>query len=346
VSRALAIAAAATLLLTACDRAPAPAPAPTLTPATTPASATPSPTATPASTPPAVRGVPAPAAWEPDALAPVEMSAPGQDIVWALLTSIDGPALFRSTNRGDTWESRGLPPGIARGQVSFLGDREGWLGASGPASVRCPEATLVLWRTTDAGDTWTQVTTRDAGGALCAGTVSFVSPTTGFLGGARSNGGVTLYRTDDGGGTWRAAAALPGIDAAGGALSLGTVRAFGSTLLLVTNPFAAPQSQGRRIVYRSTDGGATWSRLAETGASLGLASASRWIVLDAPGESRESTDAGATWHPFVTDYSQASPIPPVVHFAGANVGYATTRSTIQRTIDGGVHWTRIPTPDR
>jgi photosystem II stability/assembly factor-like uncharacterized protein len=31
-------------------------------------------------------------------------------------------------------------------------------------------------------------------------------------------------------------------------------------------------------------------------------------------------------------------------FGDANVGYATVRGSIQRTTDGGAHWTAIKTP--
>ncbi|HTJ59582.1 MAG TPA: hypothetical protein VL333_00155, partial [Candidatus Saccharimonadales bacterium] len=57
-----------------------------------------------------------------------------------------------------------------------------------------------------------------------------------------------------------------------------------------------------------------------------------------------TTDGGATWHSFTTDYQQAAPVPPVITFGDAQVGYATVRGAIQRTIDGGAHWSAIRTP--
>ncbi len=35
---------------------------------------------------------------------------------------------------------------------------------------------------------------------------------------------------------------------------------------------------------------------------------------------------------------------PFVVFGDAEVGYATVRGSIQRTVDGGAHWERIDTP--
>jgi len=47
---------------------------------------------------------------------------------------------------------------------------------------------------------------------------------------------------------------------------------------------------------------------------------------------------------YTTDYSQAAPIAPQIVFGDAMVGYATVRGEIQRTTDGGAHWTKIKTP--
>ena len=327
--------AALALLLVGCDRT-RPAPTAGATSASTP-SATASASATPTvrATATSFAGVPAPTTWEPDSLAPIAMSAPGRDTVWALLNSIAGPALFRSTNRGDTWESRGMPPAAARADLTFIDDREGWLAADGVTSARCPQATLVLWHTRDAGDTWTAATTATADGPLCRGVVSFVDAKRRFLGGTAANGGAVLYRTTDAGARWTV------VD---GAPSLSSVRAVDAALLGV-GALPGALGPGKRLVARSTDG-ATWARLAEVDTSVGIVTASRWIVLGGPGGFIETVDSGATWHPFDTDYGQASPVAPVVLFGDAAVGYATTRSTIQRTTDGGAHWSRIPTPGR
>jgi photosystem II stability/assembly factor-like uncharacterized protein len=58
----------------------------------------------------------------------------------------------------------------------------------------------------------------------------------------------------------------------------------------------------------------------------------------------ETGDSGAGWHPFTTDYAQAPPIAPEIVFGDGRVGYATVRGAIQRTLDGGAHWTGIKTP--
>lgn len=99
-------------------------------------------------------------------------------------------------------------------------------------------------------------------------------------------------------------------------------------------------------VYRSHDGGSTWTYAASipSGGTLAIVTASHWLRIGPVGGSFESTDAAATWHEYTTDYSQAAPIAPDIVFADANVGYATVRGGLQRTVDGGARWTKLKTP--
>ena len=72
--------------------------------------------------------------------------------------------------------------------------------------------------------------------------------------------------------------------------------------------------------------------------------ATRWLVVGTPGGSQETTDSGASWHSYASDYRQAAPVAPAITFADERVGYATVRGAIQRTDDGGVHWRDLRTP--
>ena len=42
-----------------------------------------------------------------------------------------------------------------------------------------------------------------------------------------------------------------------------------------------------------------------------------------------------------SDYQTAAPIPPQIACGDANTGYATSRGTLARTTDGGVHWSYL-----
>jgi photosystem II stability/assembly factor-like uncharacterized protein len=127
-------------------------------------------------------------------------------------------------------------------------------------------------------------------------------------------------------------------------MQLGRVRAFGSALLV---PATVATAGGPAThVYRSLDGGATWTVAASTpnGGSLAFVTISRWLRLGPAGASFESTDGGTSWHAFASDYSNAAPIPPDVVFGDPMIGYATVRGGLQRTVDGGAHWTTLKTP--
>ena len=71
-------------------------------------------------------------------------------------------------------------------------------------------------------------------------------------------------------------------------------------------------------------------------------------VLDDPSTVQASfgtTGPDAVWHTYATDYQQgAVPVSPNVVFASASVGYAAVRFSLQRTVDGGEHWTALRMP--
>jgi photosystem II stability/assembly factor-like uncharacterized protein len=225
--------------------------------------------------------------------------------------------------------------------LSFITDREGWL------ATEC--SAVGILHTVDAGATWERLGSDGIVGGRCVAP-SFADPNHGFLSASDQNNHPLIYRTSDGGRTWAASDRFrnpPGYteQPGGYGLQAGLVRAFGTALLVPVSGDQAGSSVD--YVYRSTDGGATWSYLAtdrNQGGTLALVTASRWIQIIAPGQSVETTDGGATWHPYASDYTQAAPVAPIVMFADDQVGYLTVRGEIQVTHDGGVHWTYLKTP--
>jgi photosystem II stability/assembly factor-like uncharacterized protein len=290
-----------------------------------------------------------------------QLSAPSSDVVWAFVA--DG-VLFRSTDRGDTWEQRPLPPYHGGGgppEVSFADAQDGWYTTGGVPETECNGAGEQVWRTTDGGATWQVVAavSGPAGGsgiayAQCKQGLSFIDSTHGFLDSWDDSHQPTIYRTSDGGRTWTGASLAdpPGYitEGAGTALRAGLVRAFGSTLVVPAwglQPGVQQAGLLNEYVYRSLDGGTTWHYLAKApnaADSVTFITASRWLQLIEPDQSMETTDSGRSWHSFPTDYSQAAPIAPEVSFGDPLVGYATVRGTILRTTDGGAHWVMINTP--
>ena len=123
----------------------------------------------------------------------------------------------------------------------------------------------------------------------------------------------------------------------------GRVKTFGSSLLVGALGLSGT---GKEYAFRSSDG-ANWT-YASTGPILQIdivfVTAARWLQAFLPNQSSETTDGGASWHSFTTDYSQAAPVSPQISFGDASIGYATVRGSIQRTTDGGAHWTGLKTP--
>jgi photosystem II stability/assembly factor-like uncharacterized protein len=279
-----------------------------------------------------------------------QLSAPSGDVVWVLVAN---QYLFRSTDYGKTWEQRPVPPSegrLPRSEISFVSQSEGWLTTGADPMLQlnpdpCQMDPTVLWHTTDAGMNWREVGTKIVPDAGCKDSLSFVDSSRGFLVASDASGPSMIYRTTDGGHVWNASPPLPDppglkAQAGGSALKAGFVRQFGSTFLVAVT---GPQVQ---LVYSSNDGGATWSYAAKApipDGTLGLVTASQWLLIG-PGQSFETTNGGASWHRYSSEYSQAAPIAPQIVFAGPRVGYATVRGGIQRTTDGGYLWVYLYTP--
>ena len=272
-----------------------------------------------------------------------QISAPSGSVVWALVA---GTRLFRSTDRGDTWRERPLPPPPIDGQISFIDDREGWESVVGSPATGCQAQLVTIWHTADAGSTWQQLAANGLAFSQCKGALQFADRSTGHLAASDRDHPPAIYFTVTGGLSWASSRPLPDppgfrTSPGGSALVPGGIRAFGAALL------ADVAGQSTHYTYRSSDGGATWSYAStapDQGGAIAFVTATRWLQIGFPGASKETTDGGATWHAFTTDYQQAAPIAPAITFGDAQVGYATVRGGIQRTIDGGAHWSPIRTP--
>ena len=280
------------------------------------------------------------------------ISAPSDSVVWVVT---DSDRLFRSTDGGETWDRRPTPASDPNGPISFVDDSEGWLVRTGSPATGCMAQFFDLWHTADGATTW-EVLVRvglnlapaDVSFGQCKGPLAFVDSGKGVLVGSARDTAPTLYRTRDGGRSWMSGPLgdPPGFTTQPDhTLRPESVRWVGSTLLL--DALTWVEGRSIRCVFRSNDAGATWVYLRsinDGSEPIIFVTLTRWLRLSYPIAS-ESTDGGATWHKYATDYQQgAAPVPPNVVFADASVGYAAVRFSLQRTVDGGAHWSALRMP--
>lgn len=234
--------------------------------------------------------------------------------------SLAGGAVFTTGDGGQTWSmASGMAswagPGLAN---SWLGSEFAasdaatlWAGANAEAG---PVAHPVLAVSRDAGKTWQDVPlpglAAAVGGTAYGGTQAwlpvppmFTSPDDGWVTLATSDASgsslALVYRTTDGGRSWRLVADQPGQSSGGIAVLSPT-----HWLLPVDNlPYSG--------LLETTDGGTTWAALPGAGSptapwvvSLDAAGASRLIAAAPAGNSYParvtlllSSDTGRTWSP-------------------------------------------------
>jgi photosystem II stability/assembly factor-like uncharacterized protein len=255
------------------------------------------------------------------------------------LYSLAGSRLYQSTDGGRSW--------IVRSQIfsaSFVKVTDVQIDPSRPAT---------LFITTDVG-----VYRSDDGGASWKGTEppplhpedlrSF--NTLAIVPGALVGGGYGVERSTDGGRTWRQT------------LSRYTVGAFGETFLrYVTRLRADPQrsqvlyaevtEEGehnppliQRILYRSTDGGVIWHRLA-AGATLVAVDPStpQTLYLMKKGHLLRSLDDGRTWKVIGTPPLEGGANDLLVDRADPRTLYVADSHGVYRSTDGGVTWSPFST---
>lgn len=320
---------------------------PTPTPTSPGANATPGATATPGTTPSLAPSASPSASPSPVTLPnTAQVAAAGNGVVWML---IGGDRLFRSTDRGASWTERTVPADGGSLRIAFTSDTTGFAMRLASPATQCQAQGFALFRTTDGAASW-QPVSGAFDTAQCKENLAFVDAQHGYMTAYDPNAAPSVWRTSDGGAHWSASRLPdpPGFVTRPGGLTLrpGPVADFGGVLFVGAIGPGGGRDESH-YVFRSNDGGASWTFAAkapwaETGPIF--LTPSRWIELLVPGPWTETTDGGATWHPFTTDYQQAAPIAPQFAFGDANVGYATVRGSIQRTTDGGAHWIPITTP--
>ncbi|MDH5761155.1 MAG: glycosyl hydrolase, partial [Gemmatimonadota bacterium] len=259
---------------------------------------------------------------------------------------------------------RGIGPAVMGGRIADIAvhpsDRGTWYVAAGSGGV---------WKTTNAGVTWTPVFDAQPSYSIGAVTLDPSNPEVVWVGtgenvsGRHVGWGDGVYRSRDGGRTWENMG-LSESQHVGKIL----VDPRDSNVILVAAEGPLWNSGGERGVYRSTDGGSIWTRVLEidehTGATdLEFAPGSPDVVYAATYQRRrhvwsllaggpgsgihKSTDGGVTWREVTVGLPSGDmgKIGIAVTPADADRVYATIEAAagergFYRSLDGGESWER------
>jgi photosystem II stability/assembly factor-like uncharacterized protein len=222
-----------------------------------------------------------------------------------------GDGVYKSTDGGATWNRMGLEDTQAIGRIVIDPRNPDVVYVAAAGHLWGPNAQRGLFKTVDGGRTWSKVLFIDNDTGVIDVAIDPQSPNIlyaaayerrrtpwGFDGGGP---GSALYKSTDGGATWKKAA--NGFPTAG---NLGRI----GIAVYASNPnvvYAVVESQKDGGVFRSNDSGETWKRM--TSNNLGAAYFSQ-IVVDPGNDLRVwvmldgllfSEDGGAKFKPRDTD---------------------------------------------
>ena len=259
--------------------------------------------------------------------------------------------VWRTSDGGLTWSRVELPKAVLHNQGDTMGDVAfDFLDAShGYASITGGTANAAhdtdLYWTADGGRTWTADRPSGSGSDGVEGIVAFASQDVGVIAGGPIGSGISS--THDAGKTWTSAKLSAPAGMSGAVRSFGQPVFFDASSGLVPVRFQADTGNVTRI-YRTTDGGATWSFLSHMpgtgGLDVSILDQQTWIATDGS-DVVHTTNRGAGW----THVTTQTPIVGLqsglqaVQFIDLNRGWTQWtdpqgNSHLAATTDGGQTW--------
>ena len=193
----------------------------------------------------------------------------------------------------------------------------------GPQSVVAVGQTGIVYRSTDAGASWTAGTSAPPG--LTAADLHFDSPTSGWVVG-QGFSGAALFHTIDGGDHWAPVGDFEGTYAA-----VDFVGAHGWAAAIYG------------VLQRTLDGGASWSEIALPDSQqhsirdVDFWDASTGYVVGGSGYAARSVDGGQTWQILPTP-DTTDTISDIVLFGPNEIWVSTTGGKVMYSSTGGQNW--------
>jgi len=272
---------------------------------------------------------------------------------WILIASADmsSGVLYHTTDGGATWDQAAVPFGQA--SLQFLDASNGFALASLGAGAG--SEAVSLYRSTDAGSTWTRVYTDDptvvgsSDSLPLSGTKSgatFLDSNHGWISGAEPMPDfVYLYTTADGGQTWTHQALNLPSGFSGATTNADPARFFGSGAGIL--PVGIFSNTVGTVFYLSRDGGASWTPaqpVTPTG-HYSIASVNDFFVWDGGSTLFASHDSGQTWSSITPNISVADTLVSF-QFVDPLDGWTLTvdtnnHSSLYKSVDGGQTWTAL-----
>jgi photosystem II stability/assembly factor-like uncharacterized protein len=264
--------------------------------------------------------------------------------------------VYRTTNAGTSWTVLGSVTPTPSWQpfgptyITFVSATQGWMVIKGVTGA--PFDAGVLYRTTDGGSTWSQVS------IPLGEPVYFCSSQLGWVAGGPK--GQSLYRTTDGGSTWsQQTLSVPASEAgAQHAVHLPTQTSKG--LILPVTFEAAGGGSGALVLYSSTDQGATWSEaqsVALPGAAIGVGvgpDGTVLVAINGSGKVVRVDPSGTVSQPSSSGVPPGANLAPVsvadavdmwaVASSGSCTGFKTgcsSQTVLVGTSDGGYSWSAL-----
>jgi photosystem II stability/assembly factor-like uncharacterized protein len=289
---------------------------------------------------------------------------------WIGWSDSKGMNLARTGNGGKLWEQVTFPGTDHPVKFSFINEREGWLLTSGDAAMM--HSRKKIYHTGDGGKTWELIsgdTGYIPGDSATPDALPQVGISTSLVFRNAEDGFVTmdnpvsgtmlLYRTRDGGKSWRPVS-LTAPEGISGAIAYSRLSApvFSGGQLTAGIMPAMLHIGDRDVVtlYRTEDGGASWRPVAVPDPQaiadpdrIAFADADHGWAVSGDGRIMRTNDGGESWQTVQADQTfarmmQSYPYISTLAFQSDGTGWvlcATDDRTdfrLMRTEDGGVSW--------